>query len=426
MSGLAGLNRRVGQQTPLYGTLTISPDPSSGTVESMWLGAQTATGISVVVKMAAASTIVLDVSDGVGVVKSLGPTATDANNVVRFDVTGLATNVAHTCRVRNASGSAASGAFRTLPAAAGTACSYTIAFAGDAQSGSNHVVFDAVRAKTPLAFIHLGDLHYDNISTNTLASFHTSYNTVLSKSRQAQLYREVPTTYVWDDHDYGGNNANGASASKPAAATAYRARVPHYPLEESTGVYHAFDIGRVRFLVTDQRSAASANNATDNSSKTMLGTAQKTWFKAQLAASPSKLIVWICPRWFQPGTSVGADHWGGFSTERRELADHIKANCHGRVIVLSADLHTLGIDSGANEDFATGGGEPLPTFQAAALDQTPISFGAVFDQGGEFTNTGQFGTMQITDAGGSSISVVWRAFNSAGTQLTSYSFSVSV
>lgn len=45
---------------------------------------------------------------------------------------------------------------------------------------------------------------------------------------------------------------------------------------------------------------------------------------------------------------------------------------------------------------------------------------------GTFGNNGQFGTMQVSDSGGSSISVTWRGFDSAGTQLVSHTFSVSV
>jgi len=64
--------------------------------------------------------------------------------------------------------------------------------------------------------------------------------------------------YVYDDHDFGPNNADGNSPSKPAAQLAYRQNFPHYPLpgteSDGTGpVYQAFTYGRVRFILLDLR-----------------------------------------------------------------------------------------------------------------------------------------------------------------------------
>ncbi len=368
----------------------------------------------------------VSVSDGVTTTVT-SAASTDADLTAKVVLTGLTANTDYTYQVRlDGTLCGPIGRFKTAPAAAGSACNFTVAFGGDAISGSSHVSFARVLATGALMFLHMGDLHYDDNSTNTPALFHASFDRVFRQERQAALYRGMACAYVWDDHDFGANNCDGTSVTKAAAASVYRQRVPHYTLPHATADYQTFDIGRVRFILTDQRSESSPRANTDNSSKTMLGATQKTWFKGLLSSSPGMLIVWVCPRWFgkKPATG-GADDWSGFTTERTELADYIKANCHGRVIVLSADLHTLGIDDGTNHDFATGGGEPLPTFQAAALDQNPVS-GAQTYTSGEFTTRGQYGTMAIADTGGSTIGVTWRGFNSAGTQLTSLAFNINV
>jgi alkaline phosphatase D len=350
--------------------------------------------------------------------------STDSDLMCRFDLTGFADNTAHTYQVQvNGVPRGPIGRFRTLPAA-GAAASFTVAFSGDAATGSVSPVFNAIRAQEPLMFIHLGDLHYENISINNQSLFHAAYDRVLRSEPQARLLREVPSDYIPDDHCIGPNNADGTSASIPAATAVYRSRVPHYPLPDSVGLWHTFDVGRVRFIVTDQRSQASPQGNTDDSFKTMLGAAQKTWFKNLLSNSAGMLIVWVCPRWFGVPAMAGSDSWGGFTTERTELADYVKANCHGRVVVLSADLHTLAVDDGTNHDFATGGGEPLPCFQAAALDQTPVSGGLTYSHG-EYLNSGQYGTMQIADSGGASIGVTWRGHDSTGAVLVTHAFSVA-
>lgn len=365
----------------------------------------------------------LVVSDGDSEIVT-DPETVDSNSVCRFDLVGLASDTQYTYQVQiDGEVGGPLGKFKTLPS--GDAFNFFCAFSGDANTGSTNNSFNRVRMINPLFFIHMGDLHYENISTNNQALFNAAYDSVLRSEPQAQLFREIPTVYVWDDHDFGPNNANGNSASKPAAAATYRSRVPHYPLAESTSIYHTFDVGRVRFVITDQRSAASPNGDTDNSSKTMLGATQKTWFKNILSNSAGKLIVWVCPRVFQAIQFTGGDNWGGFSTERAELVDYIHANCPGRVVVLSADLHTMSIDDGSNTDYATGGGEPLKTFQAAPLDQTPVSVGYVYSHG-EYTTRGQFGSMQVTDSGESTIDVIWRGYDAIGTVLVTYSFTIDV
>lgn len=356
------------------------------------------------------------------------------SRVAKIPISGLSANTTYTYRIVSDKGhvSGPSGTFTTLPVAAGTACNFTFALSGDAQSGSNHVSFASVLAKAPLFFLHLGDLHYDNINVNTQSIYQAGFDNVFASPRQAALFRNVPTVYVWDDHDYGPNNADGTSPGHDAACAVFRNRVPHYPLADATvtaHVGHSFTVGRVLFIVTDQRSGASPDANTDNSSKTMLGSSQKAWFKTQIdtGAASGKLIVWVCPRIFGGTISAGADDWGGFTTERAELCDYIHAHAPGRVVVLSADGHYLAIDDGSHHNFVTSGSEPLPTFQCAPLDQSTGVFArCTYSQGAAFTGVGQFGTMQVTDSGGSSIGITWKGFDSAGTQLISYSFSVNV
>lgn len=397
--------------------------------ESLWTGALTSDGVTVVARMARSSTRVrLAVTGPGGTVRS--PEVATVGNYARIPITGLSANTEYTYGVelgrRAAQGLA--GRFRTAPAGAGD---YLIALAGDASELSNHVVFDAIRAKDPLLFVHLGDMHYNNLDTNNVANYRAVYDEVFAQSRQARLYREVPTAYRWDDHDFGVNNSDTNSVSKVAACAGYRERVPHYPLGDVTvtaPIYQSFTLGRVVYVMTDERCAATPNASTDNASKSMLGTTQKTWWKGIISSNPGKVIVWCASRAFGGVATAGADHWGGFTTERKELADHIKANAHGRVLVFSADAHALAIDAGSNHDFATGGGEPLPTFQAAPLDRTPDSviYGAATYSKGWFNSNGQFGTMAITDSGGASVGVLWKGYDSSGSQLVQHSFSVNL
>lgn len=358
-----------------------------------------------------------------GIVNS--PTVTASGGIAKMTLSGLSAATAYYYRLQKDGSAVGSltGQFSTMPAASFKCC-----FAGDADSGSNHAVFDSIRGEAPDFFIHLGDRNYDDVAEASDAAFRQSHERCLSQSRQAQLFREVSTHYIWDDHDFGPNDSDGSFVGKANARRIYRERVPHPTLVNSGAtdpIYYTFDVGRVRFIVTDLRSEASAKGDTDNSSKSMMGATQKSWFKNLVQNSSGYFLVWVCSRVFHATTTAGADHWGGFNTERVELADHIKTYASGRFAILTADRHQLGIDDGTNCDYATSG-DPLPIFLAAPLDQaTNTQGGATFSEGVSSGN-GQYGIMEITDGGGASITVDWTGKNSGGSALTTNSFSVSL
>jgi len=332
------------------------------------------------------------------------------------------------------------GQFRTFPVGAS---SFTFAFASCARSGSSSPVFGTILKNQPLFFLNDGDLHYENIKINDRAKFRAAYDYVLSSPAQALLYRMVPLVYIWDDHDFGGDNSNQAASGHLAARLTYEEYLPHYPLAAGAGnvpIYQAFSVGRVRFILTDLRSERSPSEQTDDARKTMMGEKQKAWFKNELIEANGKypLTFWVSsvPWLGQTGTnyypvptnysgfihhkrlpplpvSQGVvltskashpppeDHWSVYATERREIADFIKDNKIKGVCILHGDAHMLAADDGSNADFATGGGAPIPVLAAAPLDQHPSIKGGPYSQG-VYTprkNEGCFGLVRVIDEG---------------------------
>lgn len=356
------------------------------------------------------------------------PTYTSAKNTTdrnaRFDLTGLSSNTRYYYSAEiDGSLDGTIGTFKTPGATTVKVC-----LSGDAVSGANATCYDSIRTETPDFFIHLGDMHYDDNSLNSAGIVNGSIDRVLTNSKAAQLFRDVPTVWVWDDHDFGPNDSYSASGTKTASCAMYRKRVPHHDLELSSGaIYHSFEIDvdgiGVVFIVTDLRSEASNKTATDNSSKTMMGAAQKTWFKGVLsdAANSGKLFVWVNSRVWGGVATSGADHWGGFTTERTEIANYIQANCSGRVLVVSADMHSLAIDDGTNHDFVTTGSEPIPTFQCSPIDHTSATtYGGATYSEGQYTNNGQYGIIEFSKTGAAELTVDLTGKRDTGTTLDTY------
>jgi len=411
---------------------------------TVWSGAVTATSAVVKAWVPAGSLLRLAVAESgnpsrTGSFPPRAPVSGDLPNLLTYDVHGLRPDTVYSYSVEAAPNAPTPplGRLRTFPSGA---ASFAFAFSSCANTGSKHPVFSTIASKEPLFFLHLGDLHYANIAKNDRALFQGAWQRVLGSPTQGALCRHIPFAYVWDDHDFGPNNSDATSPSRVAAQLTYREFMPHYPLAAGSGsapIYQAFTAGRVRFLLTDLRSERSAEKMADGPRKSMLGAAQKKWFKEELLsakASGAGLIVWASSVPFIGGAQKG-DGWARYATERREIADFLKAHDIRNLCIVAGDAHMLAADNGLNSDYATGRGAPLRVMHGSSLDR-PASY-----KGGPYSHgwyqpkekEGCFGWVEITDTG-SAITVkfsgrnhrdeekVRLGFSRAGSQLTQRQF----
>ncbi len=400
-----------------------------------------------------------------------GPsTATDASGaMVDFRVTGLRpdTQYFYGLEVEGVLHWMQRGAFKTFPPTNAPA-SFNFAFGSCARTGSENPVFDRIRELRPLFFLHTGDFHYENITSNALVKFRIAYDRVLFSSRQSALYRAVPLVYVWDDHDFTGNNSDRRAPAHFAARRIYEEYMPHYDTPAGEGdvpIYQSFAVGRVKFILTDLRSERDPVNQPDGPGKSMLGAAQKAWFKNELLAAKGKypLIVWASSvpwigtagvnyypirdhvtgfihqtnAWqFERDPALAeqlrkesstADFWGAFATERREIANFIRENNINGLMILHGDAHSLAADDGSHSDYATGGGPRIPVMAGAPLDQDASIKGGPYSQGvyKPVPGEGCFGYVQVRDSG-AQIEVRYSGRNYLGEEKLSLKFSVPV
>ena len=309
------------------------------------------------------------------------------------------------------------GAFRTPPDGP---FSFLIGVGGCAVTGSDRPVFDVIRRQEPLFFLHLGDMHYENIDSTDPEAYRQAWREVLASSTQSALYRSAPIAYMWDDHDFGPNNSNRLAPGREAARLAYRQMIPHYPLAAGPGdvpIFQAFTIGRVRFILTDLRSARTPYRSWIEE-RSMMGERQKDWFKQELLAAKEngELIVWVSSVPWIARPNPESDTWGGYAGERREIADFLKAHAISAIAILGGDAHMVAMDDGSNSDYATGGGAPIPVVQSAPLDQAGSRKGGPYSEG-MFPgltvfppHDGQFTLMAVEDDGGDAVCLRWNSY----------------
>ena len=328
-------------------------------------------------------------------------TRADDGGIAGFVLEGLEPATRYRYRADVDGGAALTGTFRTF---GDGPWSFRLAFASCAETGSASSVFDAIRTAQPDLFIHMGDFHYEDIAVADVERFRRAFDAVMASPTQSRFYRSVPIAYMWDDHDYGGNNSDGSSASRPAALAVYRQFVPHYPLDAGAGaaIHQAFTVGRVRVIMTDERSRRTSDRSA-SSTASMLGASQLQWLKAQLsAAAGAPLVVWVnTVPWIAKAGSF-SDDWGSYAAEREDLANHIhRLGLTRRILMLSGDAHMVAIDDGTHSNYATGAGRAGPGFvvmHAAPLDRATSEKGGPYSHGVS-RQQGQFGLLQVADDG---------------------------
>ena len=150
------------------------------------------------------------------------------------------------------------------------------------------------------------------------------------------------------------------SPGRDAAIAAYLEAVPSYKLAryseagEAEGpspsrppsIYHAFTVGRVRFILTDLRSSRAPL-------RTILGKEQLEWFEHELVWSSKHhdFVFWVNTiPWI-----VDSDKWGSFAVEQGRIVDVVRNHTLNNVYMLCGDAHMLAYDDGSNSPGALPG-----------------------------------------------------------------------
>jgi alkaline phosphatase D len=387
---------------PGLAALPWLPAGSQGEVRGAWVGAVTPRDATLKVLagrpgLSISLTLADDASPRVHRTQ-----ATDADGVAAFELAGLRERTRYRYTLSAPAGPTLEGRFRTF---AEGPFSFRVLFASCAATGSTSPVFAAMRGQQADLFVHMGDLHYEDIGRNEVERFRRAYLAVHGSATQSALFRSVPVAYTWDDHDFGPNDSDRTSPSRGAALEAYRRFVPHYPLAADPGatIHQSFTVGRVVFLVTDCRAGRSPRRAPEPE-RTMLGREQLEWLLAQLdEARTAPLVVWVnSVPWITKRDESTREGWAPFARERERIADHVvRLGLVEKLVMLSGDAHMLAMDDGTHSQYSRLPGAPARGFavaHAAPMDRRPSRKGGPYTHP-EVAQNGQYGVMDVTDDG---------------------------
>jgi alkaline phosphatase D len=332
---------------------------------------------------------------------ALAPTS--ANDfAVKATISGLIPASRYYYRVTGSSGTPVTGtfSFKTFPRS-GQDAPLTIFFGSCQQGRVTDVgkVFDVAGSMGGDLFVQLGDWGYPD---QLISGYPTAPGTIRESyglrldtnySFARRILSRMGIAYIWDDHDFGGNNSNGTMAAplKGELLAAYDRYLPHYPLANpENGLWHSFMVGNVEFFMIDDRaqrspedSALRGNTFNPPPGHSMLagypisGVDQRTWLLNAIRSSKARWKVLVSQVFFNPAagpaipislllgrTDVAeelADKWVGFPADVDSMKALFAAGYGRNFLILSGDAHTNLYDNGTHSI--------VPEFMAGALDK---------------------------------------------------------
>jgi alkaline phosphatase D len=232
--------------------------------------------------------------------------------------------------------------FLTAPRLA-DAAKVSFCFSGDTrESYQPFTIMNAVRARQPDFFLHLGDTIYADFGGQalSLSDFWAKYRANRNDAATQFCFFETSTYVVWDDHEV----LNDYFAGNPLAPIGRKAFFDYWPIRrhpaEADRIYRSFRWGQaMELFLLDTRQYR------DPAAGTILGKAQKDWLFKGLAGS-SAIFKFVATS--VPMAGGGIDRWDGYPAERAELLRLIKEKRITGVVFLSADLHYAAVTSVPN------------------------------------------------------------------------------
>lgn len=223
-------------------------------------------------------------------------------------------------------------------------------------------IWDAIVAEKPDLFLMIGDNIYGD--SQDMAVLKAKWDMLNAVPSFIKLKKVCPVLAIWDDHDYGADDAGADFPKKKESQQLFLDAfgiAADAPLRRQEGIYASYEYGppeqRVQVILLDTRYHRSPlkksgrkkgdpgflgpyTRNTDPGA-TILGETQWTWFEAELR-KPAKVRIIASSIQVLPNQHYW-EKWGHFPQERVRFMQAIRDARATGAIVISGDRHSAEI-----------------------------------------------------------------------------------
>lgn len=207
--------------------------------------------------------------------------------------------------------------------------------------GGEYEIFGSIAQEKGDLMLWLGDNIYLNESDwNTRTGIHYRYTQSRSHPVLQPLLAQLSHYAIWDDHDYGPNDADRSFIHKDLTAAAFQHfwANPSYGVHGLAGITSMFSWSDCDFFLLDDRWFRSPY-LRNHAEKVMLGKAQVEWLIDALRSSQATFKFVAVGSMVLSTASVFENYVHVAPEERQYLLDAIQQEGIGGVIFLTGDRH---------------------------------------------------------------------------------------
>ncbi|UOG41468.1 alkaline phosphatase D family protein [Leptospira noguchii] len=204
--------------------------------------------------------------------------------------------------------------------------------------GGEYFIFNSILSKKPNFMLWLGDnIYLREPDWDSRTGFFHRYRHQRGIPELAPLFASVHHYAIWDDHDFGPNDADSSFWMRETSEEMFKLHWgnPNYAKE---GIYGSFIWGDVQFFLLDNRTFRTANNNKVIGPRQILGETQFQWLVNSLAYSKAtfKFIV-MGGQFLNPNPIF--ENYATYLEEKNKILSAIQDLKVKNIIFLTGDRH---------------------------------------------------------------------------------------
>lgn len=207
--------------------------------------------------------------------------------------------------------------------------------------GARYDIFQRIADRNPDVMLWLGDnVYFREADYDSRWGMAERYRHSRALPELQPLLRGTHHYAIWDDHEYGPNDANRSFSLKGESLALFERywANPAYGLPDTKGIFGTFSFHDIDFFLLDNRFYRDDDHGPDSPGKTMLGHDQLAWLKNALLDSraPFKIIASGSQMFNDLAKKEG---WNHFPEERSAFLEWLDEAAITGVMFMSGDVH---------------------------------------------------------------------------------------